>query len=150
VGGVNQSLVAAEGTINHLATKDMTSLMDSKKHVEDMMVEIGKLNKTIESNGVELNLIGVRVEQNVAMAVSTLQFQDMSSQLIGYAQLRLTALQEVANELGKGTEQLNSHEYLQRLAVYNQSLHQHIVSLEEQKSHPVAQKNINTGEIELF
>ncbi len=150
VDGVNKSLLEAEDSISKLATKDMTYVMESKKHVESMMLDISELNKTIEKNGVELGQISSRVEQNVAVAVSTLQFQDMSSQLIGHAQLRLAALREVANELGKGADQTNSQEYLEQLAAYNRSLNQHVITLDEKKSSPVAQSNFNTGDIELF
>lgn len=150
VDAVNKSLVEAEDSISKLATKDMTYVMDSKKHVEAMMVDISELNKTIASNGVELNEISTKVEQNVAVAVSTLQFQDMSSQLIGHAQLRLAALREVVNELGKGSDRPSSQEYLEKLATYNQSLNQHVITLDEKKSNPVAQNNFETGDIELF
>jgi methyl-accepting chemotaxis protein len=128
----------------------MTYVMDSKKHVEAMMLDISELNKTIASNGVELNEISTKVEQNVAVAVSTLQFQDMSSQLIGHAQLRLAALREVVNELGKGSDRLSSQQYLEQLAAYNRSLNQHVITLDEKKSNPVAQNNFETGDIELF
>ncbi len=150
VGRVNQSLVAAEESINKLAAKDMTFVMDSKKHVESMMSDLAALNTTIAKNGDELNQISSKVEQNVAMAVSTLQFQDMSSQLIGHAQMRLAALQEVVDQLVKGAESMGRQEYLEQLARYNQSLHQHVVSLDEKKSNPVAQDNFDTGDVELF
>jgi methyl-accepting chemotaxis protein len=150
VDAVNKSLGEAEDSISKLATKDMTYVMDSKKHVEAMMGDIAELNKTVAGNGVELNQSSVRVEQNVAVAVSTLQFQDMSSQLIGHAQMRLSALREVVNELGKNLEQSSSQEYLEQLAVYNRSLNQHVITLDEKKSNPVAQNNFNTGDIELF
>ncbi len=150
VAHVNESLTVAEESINKLAAKDMTFVMDSKRHVESMMIDLGDLNKTIEKNGAELGRISSRVEQNVAMAVSTLQFQDMSSQLIGHAQMRLAALQEVVNELSNGATRLGREEYLARLATYNQSLHQHVVSLDQKKTNPVAQNNFDTGDVELF
>jgi methyl-accepting chemotaxis protein len=150
VDGVNKSLQDAEDSISKLATKDMSYVMDSKKHVEAMMADIAELNKTVAKNGVELGQISDRVEQNVAVAVSTLQFQDMSSQLIGHAQTRLAAMREVVNELGKDSGQSSSQEYLQRLAACNRSLNQHVITLDEKKSNPVAQSNFNTGDVELF
>ena len=33
---------------------------------------------------------------------------------------------------------------------YNRSLHQHVISLDEKKTNPVAQNNFDTGDIELF
>ena len=110
VDGISVSLVAAEQSISKLASKDMSYVMDSKKHVESMMSDLGELNKTIARNGVELGQISSNVEQNVAVAVSTLQFQDMSSQLIAHAQMRLAALKDVVNEVRAGSDQTRSNE----------------------------------------
>lgn len=150
VGNVNVSLIAAEESINKLAASDMTYVMDSKKHVQDTMQDLTELNASMAQNAAELNLITAKVEQNVAVAVSTLQFQDMSSQLIAHAQMRLTALQEVANEMGKGTDRPTRLEYLEQIDAYNRSLHEHVVLLDEKKSNPVAQDSFATGDIELF
>lgn len=150
VGNVNDSLVVAEKAIHVMAETDMTFVMDSKRNVQSMMADLAELNETIAKNGVELTQSNARVEQNVAVAVSTLQFQDMSSQLISHAQMRLNALSEVVNVLGKGPDSLNRYEYLEQLAAYNRSLHEHVVDLDEKKSNPVAQENFSTGDIELF
>lgn len=150
VGNVNESLVVAEKSINNMATTDITFVMDSKQRVQSMMVELTELNEIIAKNGVELTQSSSRVEQNVAVAISTLQFQDMSSQLISHAQMRLNALQEVVNELCKGSDELSRQEYMEQLVAYNQALHQHVVSLDEKKTNPVAQDNFSTGDIELF
>ena len=150
VGDVSHSLISAEQSINRLAATDMSFVMDSKQHVETMMKDLSELNATIAKNAVELNQINAKVEKNVGVAVSTLQFQDMSSQLLAHAQMRLTALQEVANEMRGGTDRPNRGEYLEQIAAYNRSLHEHVVLLDEKKSNPVAQDNFSTGGIELF
>jgi len=150
VGNVNDSLLAAEDSINKLAAKDMTFVMDSKRHVESMMVDLSELNASIAKNGIELAASSTRVEQNVAVAVSTLQFQDMSSQLIAHAQMRINALQEVANLLGSESDIQNPQAYLEKLAEYNRTLHEHVVLLDQKKTNPVAQNNFDTGDVELF
>jgi hypothetical protein len=87
----------------------------------------------------------------VLVVISTLQFQDMSSQLIEHARLRMTALQEVANEMGKGKIGSPTHkEYMEQIAAYNRLLDKHVVSLNKQKANPVAQKDFGTGDVELF
>lgn len=150
VHNVNDSLNSAESAINKLAANDMTFVMDSKQHVQEMMSDLTELNETISKNAVKIAQINAKVEQNVAVAVSTLQFQDMSSQLIGHAQMRMAALQEVAQEMSKGASNLNQLEYLEKVALYNKLLRDHLVTLDEKKSNPVAQNNFDTGEIELF
>ena len=150
VHNVNDSLVSAETAINKLAANDMTFVMDSKKHVHEMMSDLSALNETMAQNAVELSQINAKVEYNVGVAVSTLQFQDMSSQLIGHAQMRMAALQEVANQMTQGADSPSRQEYLEQIARYNQSLHEHVVTLDAKKSNPVAQDNFDTGDIELF
>ena len=150
VHDVNSSLNSTESAINRLAANDMTFVMDSKRHVQEMMSDLTALNDTISENAVKIGHINAKVEKNVAVAVSTLQFQDMSSQLIEHAQMRMSALQEVANEMSKGTSNLNPHAYLETISLYNKLLHDHVVTLDEKKSNPVAQNNFDTGDIELF
>jgi methyl-accepting chemotaxis protein len=150
VGDVNASLVNAETSINTLAASDMTHVMESKKHVYDMMQDLTQLNEAIAQDSIELKRINAKVEKNVAVAISTLQFQDMSSQLIGHAQMRLAALQEVARRMKEGTDSPTRGEYLQQIENYTYSLHEHVVSLDARKANPVAQDSFETGDIELF
>ena len=150
VHNVNDALVDAEQSINKLAASDMTFVMDSKQHVQGMMSDLSALNATIAQNAVELKEINAKVEQNVGVAVSTLQFQDMSSQLIAHAQMRIAALQEVASQMSAGIDSPSRDMYLQQIAAYRDSLNQHVMGLDAKKTNPVAQDNFDTGDIELF
>ncbi len=150
VGDVNVSLKSAEETINALAAKDMSNVMHSKKHVYDMMDDLTKLNESLAQDSIELGRISKEVEQKVATAVSTLQFQDMSSQLIGHAQLRLTALHEVAEVIGNGAQCANDAEYLQQILTFGNVLHEHVVSLDDNNSTPPPHHTLPPGDIELF
>lgn len=150
VGKVSDSMAVAERTISNLAADDRAAAMESNQHVLTIMAELAAFNEAVANNAIELNLISTNVEQNVLVVISTLQFQDMSSQLIEHARLRMTALQEVANEMGKGAGSPSHREYLAQIAAYNRLLDKHVVSLDKQKANPVAQKDFGTGDIELF
>jgi len=146
---VSATLAAGEHASNSMAADGRASI-ESNQHVRSIMVELTAFNEAVASNAIDLNLISSNVEQNVLVVISTLQFQDMSSQLIEHARMRMTALQEVANEMGKGGNSPNNMEYLERIAAYNRLLDKHVVSLDKQKANPVAQKNFGTGDVELF
>lgn len=150
VDKVNVSLAEAERSVSNLAADDRAAVMESNKHVRSIMSDLSAFNEAVASNAVDLNLISTNVEQNVLVVISTLQFQDMSSQLIEHARLRMSALQEVANEMGKGGKSSDQKEYLERIAAYNRLLDKHVVSLDKQKANPVAQKDFGTGDVELF
>lgn len=151
VDKVSVSLAAAELAISNLSADDRAKAMESNQHVRSIMEELTAFNEAVAGNAIDLNLISTNVEQNVLVVISTLQFQDMSSQLIEHARMRMTALQEVANEMGKGGGTSPSQqEYLERIAAYNRLLDKHVTSLDKQKANPVAQKDFGTGDIELF
>jgi len=149
-GEVHELLEEAERSIQGLGTSDKALVDGCKTHVNDMIGALKSFNDTVSQNAIELNLVSTKIEQNVLVVISTLQFQDMSTQLIEHARLRMSALQEVANEMGKGGDSQNNREYLERIAAYNRLLDKHVVSLDKQKSNPVAQKDFGTGDIELF
>jgi methyl-accepting chemotaxis protein len=150
VDKVSGSLAVAERTLNNLAADDRAVAMESNLHVRTIMAELAAFNDAVAKNAIELNFISTNVEQNVLVVISTLQFQDMSSQLIEHARLRMTALQEVANEMGRGAGSPSHREYLAQIAAYNRLLDKHVVSLDKQKANPVGQKDFGTGDIELF
>lgn len=150
VDKVSGSLAIAERSVGNLDADDRAAAMESNQHVRSIMAELNAFNDAVASNAIDLNLISTNVEQNVLVVISTLQFQDMSSQLIEHARMRMTALQEVANEMGKAGDSPSRQEYLDRIAAYNRLLDKHVVSLDKQKANPVAQKDFGTGDIELF
>jgi methyl-accepting chemotaxis protein len=152
VDKVSESRAVAERAISNLATGERRALpIESNRYVRAILEDLAVFNEAVAKNAIELNLISTNVEQNVLVVISTLQFQDMSSQLIEHARLRMTALQEVANEMGKGKTGSPTHkEYMEQIAAYNRLLDKHVVSLNKQKANPVAQKDFGTGDIELF
>lgn len=150
VDDVTNSLRLAESFIEGLTSNDVTVVAESKKNIQAMIASITAFNETVTQNAIELNLISGKVEQNVLVVISTLQFQDMSSQLIEHARMRMKALQEVASEMGKKGGSPNNLEYLERIAAYNRLLDKHVVSLDKQKANPVAQKDYSGGDVELF
>ncbi len=152
VDKVAESRTVAERAIKNLATGERrASAIESDKRLHAILEDLAVFNDAVAKNALELNLIGTNVEQNVLVVISTLQFQDMSSQLIEHARLRMTALQEVANEMGKGKAGSPTYkEYLEQIAAYNRLLDKHVVSLDKEKANPVTQKDFGTGDIELF
>ena len=147
---VTQKLRIAERFLDGLASNDPAEVHQSETHIHAMIDSVTSFNETVTQNAVDLNLISANVEQNVLVVISTLQFQDMSSQLIEHARMRMKALQEVANEMAKQGNNPNNLDYLERIAAYNRLLDKHVVSLDKQKANPVAQKGYSSGDIELF
>lgn len=147
---VSQTLNSVESSVTGLASQDMNFVIESKLRVQGLSTELARFNTVAARNAEELNNISLAVEHNVAQAVSTLQFQDMSSQLIGHAQLRLSALRKAVDELAKPNDRVGLAAYLERLGVYSDALQQNLVLLDQRRSNPVAQSSFGSGDVELF
>ena len=126
------------------------SVTKSNPHDSEMLADFVAFNETVIQNAIELNAINTKVEQNVLVVISTLQFQDMSSQLIEHARKRMTALQEIANEMGRGGDSRSQREYLEQIAAYNRLLQKQVMSPDRKKANPVSQKDFGVGDAELF
>jgi methyl-accepting chemotaxis protein len=153
---VHGSLSIAEKSIHEMASLDMNFALQSKSSVHEMMGEIHKGNVKVEQSMVKLSKIAADVEQNVGMAVTTLQFQDMTTQLIDHTRMRVQAmdaiLQEVAaaSAMGAGEDGVEAHGYVARLDQCKQSVIGGVAALAAAKSKAVSQESMGTGDVELF
>ena len=150
IGAVRSTLDASQHVAQSGAAGAHSPALKSDQQVKAMLADFVAFNETVTQNAIELNALNTKVEQNVLVVISSLQFQDMSSQLIDHARMRMSALQEIANEMGRGGDFSSHRAYLEQIAAYNRVLQKHIMSLDKKKANPVAQKNFGTGDIELF
>jgi hypothetical protein len=94
------------------------------------------------------------IGQHVNAAVTGLQFQDMTSQLIGRTVRRVTGLRDVLGGVASGTLQLpqesNTDEIIETLNSINKVLEEQSVKLESALWKAVCQTHMESGDIELF
>lgn len=93
------------------------------------------------------------IGQHVNAAVTGLQFQDMTSQLIGRTVRRVTGLRDVFGEIGSGSSTIsesNAEEIIETLNGINKVLEEQSVKLESALWKAVCQTHMESGDIELF
>jgi len=93
------------------------------------------------------------VGQHVNAAVTGLQFQDMTSQLIGRTVQRVIGLREVLGGIGSGSACLsenNAEDIIAALNGINKALEEQSVKLESALWKAVCQTHMESGDIELF
>lgn len=93
------------------------------------------------------------IDQHVSAAVTGLQFQDMTSQLIGRTVRRVTGLREVLGGIGSGSATIsesNGEEIIATLNDINKVLEEQSVKLESALWKAVCQTHMESGDIELF
>lgn len=139
---VTQSLAQASETVNELASHDMSHALQAKQQITQMFGVIEHSNQTRIQIARDADEISRRVRAGVEAAVVSLQFQDMTSQLLNTARQRIAlAVDALAQLQGLSVDTGRANEVLtQRLA-----------DLQSRKIHgPVTQQTMGTGDIELF
>lgn len=123
---------------------------------------------TAQQDSIDLLLSGTRptpdlIEQvkakhaeigaHVNAAVTGLQFQDLTNQLLGRTVRRVTGLREVLDGIGSGSAEIsetNAEEIIATLTAINKVLEEQSVKLESALWKAVCQTHMESGDIELF
>ncbi len=143
---VSQSVTSAEGVMKTFSEKDMQFAMQSKQNVETMMGEVGKLNATMAGVIGELSEASGQVKSEVRTAITSLQFQDMASQLVTHAGRRMDALRSILEGIARIEEQRSSN----KLEHVKNVIRETSELIEKTRHNPVKQVNVDAGDVELF
>lgn len=146
---VASSISATETDINEMASKDMNFALQAKERVEFTMREIAGVNAGVARMVDEIGTIAKGLSNEVDASVRSLQFQDITSQLIEHVQRRAHAVDLLVQKLstvathGQGGARLG-HEAAGELRS----------SLEQARAmtarNPVSQTSVSAGEVDLF
>ena len=131
-----------EEAIQRMASHDLSFAFESKKSVEQIVRTMEKQNQQRGAAIGQLAGIADEVEQQVGRAVTALQFQDMSSQLLALMRKHCQQLVQFARALGSLSPG-NSELQLQQLREATDEL-------KHQPHNPVAQSSMAAGDIDLF
>ncbi len=142
VNSVYGDLKSADASVSQLAARDMSFALASKKQVETMLTSLDALNGHTLGVVTELDQLSCDVGHTVNRAVTALQFQDMSSQLLALMRKHCQQLVQFARALG-ALSPGNSELQLQQLREATDEL-------KHQPHNPVAQSSMAAGDIDLF
>ena len=153
---VHQSISSAESAINEMASKDMSTALQSKQRAELMTSEVQKVNQAMAAGVEQLGSIAQDVEGNVRAAVTALQFQDMTTQLVSHTRLRIEQMESMLVSLSSLPAVLvacadPADGDADPAAPALQQLRAGLVAARERTArNPVAQEQMSNGEVELF
>ncbi len=145
--GVHGSLVKAHESIYSVASMDMNFALQSKQRVQSTMTRIGEINQGMSQSARRIDESAEKVAVEVNAAVTALQFQDMGNQLIEHAQQRINIVTQMIEGISGRIRQSGqlSDALLQARSALRESAQQ-----AAQGNHPVKQKSMSSGDIELF
>ncbi len=129
---IQVALQKAEISTNEIASRDLIFALLAKKDTGDMMDKITKLNNKMLKSMESIKEINANIKSHVGNAVTVLQFEDLSTQLIGKVSSRLENIKQI-------------------LSGMRGDLPEEAVSREIQKKLPsVIQGDMEAGGVELF
>lgn len=156
IHAMHQSVSQAEQSINAMASRDMSAAMQSQSRAQEMMGNLSDMNQRMSSTAENLSAISVEVEHDVGIAVTSLQFQDLSTQLLGHIEKRIgmieTALSQLASipleQSGQGKD--SRTDFARRISIFQQAIDSAVSSIESMQHNPVSQERMNAGDVDLF
>ena len=152
MGEVTASVESAEVEINRMASRDMSFALESKAGIQQMLGALSQINARTTQTVDALSKIAVRVEGDVRVAVTSLQFQDLTSQLVGHMHQRIAALGNALSGITAiGPTSADGDEaLLHRLDALKQAIHEASERIAASSRSPVKQQQMAAGDIELF
>ncbi len=138
--GVHDSLRHAQSDIQAVASMDMNFALQSKQRVQDTMVKLEKVNQGTGSIAMAIDGHAEQVAHEVNNAVTALQFQDVTSQILEQVRVGVEQLRDLMMDLPvpSGT------------ATGAASASTAVGNVAGSRDATVAQKNMQSGDIELF
>jgi|GEM_PF-149006 len=164
IDAMHGSVREAERAINEMASQDMNLALTSKRHASEAMADAQKVNARMACSVAELASTADQVEQSVGVAVTSLQFQDLVSQLLSHTCQRIQAMEQISGHLAKlairnrengDIHDAGSSTHLslcrQVFAEVAKEVKDILARVSDMTAnHPVRQKEMSSGEIQLF
>lgn len=150
---VNNAIIETEGVINRMASLDMAFALQSKQRLDIVLTKVQLVNQTMSTVIEKQTEISSKVDDVVGAAVTSLQFQDMVSQLLQHSVQRIDCMHSAWTSMGEVAKQEQSGVSISRQQV--ERVTQDIAAVFERAEHlssknPVRQEQMSSGDIELF
>ncbi len=139
----------AREKVGEIASQDMTQALSSQSRVRDMLEDIAQLNHKVTETIGTVQDIANGVAQNVAVAVRSLQFEDIVVQLLDESDHRLSILESLQQDINAARKQIAHGEGRSSMAWLKERLvdmHQRVDATKVK----VTQSSVDEGSVELF
>jgi methyl-accepting chemotaxis protein len=156
---VKNTVVEAGYVVGKLASRDINLSLSSKDKLSQMIKEVDNSNEFIAGQLQKASVISEHISQKVSLAVQSLQFEDMTNQLIVLMQKRLSLLNNsVAHLTNSHPDKCHPtlddlHSLITDIKFQIKSNHDnslHSLQSDKLTEKSVQQQDLSDGAIELF
>lgn len=150
-------IAAAKTVVSDMASKDMTETISAKNQVDEMLKNVEVYNKNIDLELIKISDVTDEISKSVGVAVRSLQFEDVVTQVVGYSDDHVARLNGLVLKLHQKISELRSTDETSDMIEVHQMIQyfQHeITELKTEWESPlnkaVSQSSMEQGEIEMF
>jgi methyl-accepting chemotaxis protein len=141
--------------VSKVATEDVNEALSSKSTVDNMMYDLEKMNSAVSTKLEQISGMITQVDDNVSVAVRSLQFEDIVSQILGQLDGQTSNLQQFADQIDNSVHMLqgsvsDGSDCQQQLGTLQGAIAQARSSLETRRSGNSSQSSMQDGDVELF
>jgi len=154
---IEKTMSEAKEIVGKLASSDLTLTLSSRGRMDEMMDEVEQTNEKISNELKNVSSIASEISNDVGLAIQSMQFEDMTNQLIDHMNKRVQTLRGFSDassslrhdfKAAKRSDlAMKFEEHIDRLRLTMTNAH---VLSEETIKNPVHQDSMDDGEIELF
>ena len=154
---VKGEMDVASHVVGKMASRDMSMSLNSKDHLSDLMKDIDDINVDVAQKLNEVSAVSEELNVDVGNAVRSLQFEDISRQLLEHMEHRIQSLSQMIGcitqfendmvEVMVSPDGQQQMPYLERIEQLRVQLNTIMLTVREA---PVTQEGMGEGEVELF
>ncbi|WP_028484232.1 methyl-accepting chemotaxis protein [Thioalkalivibrio sp. ALE17] len=138
-----ESINKVHGTVHDMASRDMSKSMGEKERMTRLLRYAQRATDEVEARIREEAELSERMNQAVATAVRSLQFEDIARQSLGTAEEAVAHLQELRSILHEARSTEDARAMATRVREWRERR-------QETYHRAVDQQDMGTGEVELF
>ncbi len=140
--------------VSKVATEDVNEALSSKSTVDNMMYDLEKMNSAVSQKLEQISGMITQVDDNVSVAVRSLQFEDIVSQILGQLDGQTTNLESFADQLNSSATTLDEvgdgGDCQMQLTTLQNTISQATSNLQTATTVQQSQSSMQDGDVELF
>ena len=153
--GVMNNIKHARTIIHDMASKDMKIMLSSKDQVSEMTSKVGQMHEYTTSKIGEISLVAEEVNNQVGIAIRSLQFEDIVRQICEHVSIRLESLSNIMTMIkeARAVDDIDSESTRdpeQFFASLEKTVTSALELLDKHQHKAVEQTSMDEGSVDLF
>jgi methyl-accepting chemotaxis protein len=151
VEATKKSIAEVRRIVGEVAAKDMTVAIESKGKVETMLTEVADMNQQISGTLGSISGITGEINNSVNLAVRSLQFEDIVSQIMGYVLSQAGDIETTLDQMKTAIAQpAPDGDYAAHLQAMRRQIGELLARQKAGRHMAADQATMQAGEVQLF